>query len=127
MTLPRYLIAGAANTGLTYLAYLGLLIVVPYIWAYSLSYALGIVVGYLFNARWVFGGKVMLRTAAFYPLTYVLNYLIGACLLWVFVEFARIPMEIAPLCVVALSVPLMYIVTRGLFQGIASHEKAVDQ
>ena len=38
MAFSRFLIAGALNTGLTYLLYLGLLFLMPYVWAYSLTY-----------------------------------------------------------------------------------------
>ena len=76
MAFPRFLIAGAVNTGLTYVLYLGLLLLIPYVWAYSVTYAVGIGTGYLLNARWVFKRVPSLSSATAYPLTYVLNYLL---------------------------------------------------
>ena len=123
MTLPRFLIAGAVNTGLTYVLYLGLLFLVPYVWAYSLTYAIGICIGYLLNARWVFKQAPSLSSATAYPLTYALNYLLGVGMLWLLVELFHIPKEIAPILVVALTVPIMYIVTKSIFIGKSNDEK----
>ena len=117
MAFPRFLIAGAVNTGLTYALYLGLLFLMPYVWAYSLTYAIGICIGYLLNARWVFKRAPSLSSATAYPLTYALNYLLGVGMLWLLVELIHIPKEIAPLLVVAVSVPVMYIVTKSIFLG----------
>lgn len=126
MAFPRYLIAGTLNTGLTYLLYLGLLLLMPYIWAYSLTYVAGIALGYALNARWVFKKAPSLRTATIYPLSYAFNYTLGVALLWVFVEIVDLPKEIAPLVVVAITVPLMYILTKAIFQGDMSHGEKID-
>lgn len=122
MAFPRFLIAGTLNTGLTYLLYLGLLLLMPYIWAYSLTYVVGIALGYMLNARWVFNKAASLRTATTYPLTYGFNYIFGVGMLWFLVEVINLPKEIAPLVVVALSVPIIYFLTKAIFQGKPSHE-----
>jgi putative flippase GtrA len=122
MTVPRFLFAGLVNTALTYFLYLGLLLLMPYAWAYSLTYVAGIGAGYLLNAKWVFRRHPSLRTAATYPLTYGVNYAVGLTLLWLLVELGNIPREIAPLIVVAVSTPLMYVLTRAIFHGKPSHE-----
>ena len=123
MVFPRFLIAGAVNTGLTYVLYLGFLFLMPYIWAYSLTYAVGIGIGYLLNARWVFKRAPSLGNATAYPLTYALNYLLGVGLLWLLVELFHIPKEIAPLLVGALTVSVMYIVTKSIFVGKPANEE----
>ena len=127
MAFPRFLIAGAVNTGLTYVLYLGLLFLMSYIWAYSLTYVAGIALGYTLNSKWVFKKTPNLRSAAAYPLTYALNFIVGVVLLWVLVEIIKLPKEIAPLVVVAVSVPIMYVFTKSIFQGKLSHEKTNDQ
>ena len=115
MAFSRFMIAGAVNTGLTYAIYLGLLLLIPYVFAYSLAYAIGICMGYLLNALWVFKRAPCLGSATVYPLTYSLNYLIGIGMLWLLIELIHIPKEIAPLIVVAVSGPLMYIVIKSIF------------
>lgn len=124
MTFPRFLIAGAVNTGLTYVIYLGLLLFIPYVWAYSLTYVVGIGLGYLLNAHWVFKKSPNLRTATAYPLTYGINYVFGVATLWLMVEIIDIPKELAPLIVVLLSVPVIYFFTSSIFQGKYSHGKS---
>ena len=126
MSFPRFLIAGGVNTALTYFLYLGLLLLIPYSWAYSLTYIAGIGLGYLLNARWVFKRQPNLRTATSYPLTYIINYLVGMTLLWLLVELVNVPEEIAPLIVVAMSVPFVYAFTWFIFQGEPSHEAKVN-
>ena len=123
MAFPRFLIAGAVTTGLTYVLYLGLLLLMSYAWAYSLTYAIGIGIGYLLNARWVFKRVPSLSSATAYPLTYALNYLLGVGMLWLLVELIHIPKEIAPLLVVVISVPAMYIVTQSIFLREPTDEK----
>jgi len=115
--LSKYLVAGAVNTGLTYLLYLVFVRFIPYIWAYSLTFAVGIILGYLLNALWVFKAQLQWRTMVSYPLAYVVNYALGMALLWGLVEKARVPKEVAPILVVILSVPLMYVLTKIIFTG----------
>ena len=117
MTFPRFLIAGVVNTVLTYVLYLGFLFLMPYVWAYSLTYAIGIGIGYLLNAYWVFQSGPSLGSATAYPFTYALNFILGLSMLWLLVEVIHIPEEIAPILVVVLTVPIMYIVTQSIFSG----------
>lgn len=121
-SLPKYLIAGAINTGLTYLLYLMLVKVMPYIWAYSLTFAAGIVLAYLLNALWVFKSRLQWRSMLSYPLAYVINYTLGVLLLWLLVEQLKLPKEIAPLLIVMLSVPIMYLITKAIFRGGKKNE-----
>jgi putative flippase GtrA len=116
MAFPRFLIAGAVNTGLTYILYLGLLFLMPYVWAYSLTYVAGIGLGYALNAYWVFKEAPSLRSATTYPVTYGINYLLGMAVLWLLVELMNMPKEIAPLVVVATSVPIMYLISKRIFK-----------
>ena len=123
MTFPRFLIAGVVNTGLTYVLYLGLLFLMSYVWAYSLTYVIGIGMGYVLNAYWVFHRAPSLGSAVAYPFTYALNFLLGLSMLWLLVEVIHIPEEIAPLLVVVLTTPIMYIVTQSIFSGRINDEK----
>ena len=122
MAFPRFLIAGGVNTTLTYCLYLGLLRLMPYAWAYSLAYVVGLGFGYVLNGKWVFQRQLSPRTATVYPLTYALHYGVGMTLLWLLVELVHVPKAIAPLLVVTVSAPFMYALTRAIFQGRPSHE-----
>lgn len=126
MTFSRFLIVGATNTVVTYILYLGLLSIIPYVWAYSVTFFFGIFLGYVLNSFWVFKTPPNLRSAASYPVVYGVNYLIGVGALWVLVERINLQVEIAPLVVVAVSTPIMYFIARSIFRGKASHEKVIN-
>jgi putative flippase GtrA len=117
MAFSRFVIAGVFNTGIGYLIYLAFLYLMPYLWAYSITYILGIGLGYLLNIYWVFKKKPNLRNATAYPLTYGINYLFGTIVLWLLVELMHISKKIAPLIVVVVSVPVMYGLIKSIFKG----------
>src|SRR5437868_5451334 len=77
----RFLISGGTNTILTYLIYVGLVLVLPYPVAYTITTILGIFSSYILNARFVFRRKLSLTVALQYPLVYVVQYVLGLCLL----------------------------------------------
>lgn len=111
----RFVIAGGLNTGLTYIVYLTLLLIMPYKIAYTLSFLTGIGLGYIFNATFVFRRKPVLRTASLYPFVYLVQYVMGILLLSLFVEKISLDEKIAPILVVIVSLPVMYYLTRLLF------------
>ncbi|WP_434718253.1 GtrA family protein [Paraburkholderia sp. A1BS-2L] len=115
MRFKRFLISGAINTLSTYILYLCLLKFLPYAWAYSVTYAAGIALGYLLSAKWVFRKSLSLRTAARYPLAYLINYALGLGILRLCVDILHVPAQIAPLIVICVTVPAMFIFTRAIF------------
>lgn len=114
--LSRFVIAGALNTGATYLLYLVLVRAMPYVAAYTVSYLAGIAIGYALNVWWVFRTRASVQSASVYPLAYVANYLLGVGLLWMFVQQFGAPAAVAPLLVLPISVPLMYLMSRFIFR-----------
>ncbi|HZY20065.1 MAG TPA: GtrA family protein [Ramlibacter sp.] len=123
MRFSRFLVAGLANTGITYLVYLALVQLMPYATAYSLTYALGILLGYLINATWVFSQRPSASSAFRYPLAYLLNYVLGLGLLWLLVDRLRMPKQIAPLAILFITTPAMYAMTRYVFTPRNSHDQ----
>ena len=59
----RFVAAGLLNTALTYVIYLSGLWFLSYTWAYTLSYAAGIVMSFILNGKWVFRSKLRFRAA----------------------------------------------------------------
>jgi putative flippase GtrA len=116
-TFGKFIVAGVINTGTTYVAYLLLLRVLPYWGAYTLSYALGIALGYWLNATQVFGQGTSVRSATLYPLAYVGNYLLGLALLALAVRWLSVPEAIAPLLVLLVTVPVGYMLARLIFRS----------
>lgn len=113
----RFLLAGGANTVVTYLIYLLLLHVLPYRVAYSATFVLGIVLGYTLNTRYVFRATWQWKRLAAYPLVYVVQYLLGVLLLTMLVERGLANEQVAPLVVVVLSLPIVFITSRLIIKA----------
>ena len=113
----RFLIGGASNTVITYIIYLILLQFISYKLSYSITYILGIALGYLINAIWVFQRKPSKKTALIYPFIYIFQYLLGIGLLIALVERLSIDQRLAPVIVILITLPLMFLMTRVLFRS----------
>lgn len=108
----RYVAMGLVNTASTYLLYLLLLRFLDYLVAYSLSYAAGIALAFVLNSRIVFKAKFHVARMLAYPAIYLVQYLVNAALLSVLVSRLKMPSSSAPLLVIALSVPLGYLLNK---------------
>ena len=113
----RFFVSGGINTLVTYLAYLGLVQIVQYQLAYTITYVFGIALGYFLNALWVFKSRPTARSIIGYPLAYVAQYLLGVGLLSLLVSVAGIDRRIAPLIVVAITLPVMFALSRLVFKN----------
>lgn len=111
-----FLLAGAANTGLTYLAYLTLLRWIPYGPAYSISYVAGILLSFALNSQFVFGVRLSLRKLAVYPLVYLAQFGLGYAVLYLAVDIARLDPRLGPVLVLAVTVPVSFVLTRWVLR-----------
>lgn len=116
--LIKFLIGGGINTAFTYGLYFGLQVSLPYQLAYALAFAAGIVFSYWFNATIVFKTRISWKGFFTFPLVYVMQYLLSAVLLSVFVERFSIPQSIAPLAVIVLTIPITFGLTRWLLRRV---------
>lgn len=117
----RYLVAGTVNTVVTYTAYLALLRLVPYGWAYSIAFVLGIGLAYLMQSRFVFGAAASWRTFFAFPLVYVVQYLVGLGALRALVESGLMSRELALFAVLVVTVPIGFGLSRALFAWRQRH------
>jgi putative flippase GtrA len=115
----RFLVAGAVNTGVTYVLYLGLLQISGYLVSYSVAFGAGIVISYFLNSIFVFRTRASPSSFLRFPLVYAVQYLVGAAVLWTCVEKLGIPREFALVCSIAASVPVTYLVARFVLTGRA--------
>lgn len=115
--IPRFVVAGVINTVVTWLAYLGLLRVLPYRGAFSLAFALGILAGYELNSRFVFQQPPSRYSRLRFPLVYVAQYAVGITIVSACVEYLSMSPGIAPLAALLVTTPLTYLVCRKLFGG----------
>jgi putative flippase GtrA len=111
----KFVLIGLANTALTYLIYRGLLLWLSYYVAYSISYVSGIAFSYFCNAFLVFKQAPSWRSFLSYPLVYVFQYVLSLLGTVLLVEVAHVPARYAPLFIIAVSVPVTFVLSRFIF------------
>ncbi len=109
----RFVAVGALNTGLTYGLYVALVHFIHYQLAYAVAYSTGIVLQFLLHSRFVFRVPLRATNVFGYPPIHLVLYGFGALLLHVLVARLGMNERLAPLLVIALSVPLSFALTRA--------------
>ena len=113
--LARFLLSGAVNTLLTYLLYLLLLAPLGHRVAYSIAFACGIALAYGLNRGFVFRTHAGWRSALALPLIYLLQYALGMAIIEVWVAVAGVSAALAPLAAIAVTVPVVYGLSKAAF------------
>ena len=108
----RFLIAGGINTLLTYLIYLAILPFASYWIAFSISFAIGVVIAYGLNAAFVFRTALSFTKMARFPAIYLLQYAAGLLLLRILVGGFGVDERVAPLINIAVLTPLTFMINR---------------
>lgn len=111
----KFLISGGLNTAITYGFYLILLMFIPYIASYTISYITGIVLAYLLNRFFVFKSHQGLKSIALLPLVYLFQYVITLLILWCWVEKLGFTDRLAPLVAIIITIPITYILSKFVF------------
>lgn len=111
------MVVGGINTVISYGLYLLLLELISYWLAYTFSYAVGIVISYTLNTRFVFHARWNWRRLAAYPLVYAVQYVLGLLILSILIEGMGISEKIAPLVVIVISIPLTFLASRRIIRG----------
>lgn len=117
---PRFVLSGAFNTAVTYALYLGLLAVFPYWFSYSAAYASGILLAYYLSRHFVFGTSPSGARLLAFPLVYVVQYLLGLALAFLWVDVLHMPATLAPLAALTVTLPVTFVLTRWVFHGGAA-------
>ena len=113
----RFLVAGAINTTLSFSLYFIFNLFVHYQLAYWLAFVGGILFSFWLNSRWVFRTGMKWRTFFAFPLVYLFQYVFGAAMLHILVEMLGMSEWWSPLLVIALSVPVTFLMSRFVFKG----------
>ena len=108
----RFLVSGVANTLIGYLLYLAATQVLDYRWAYAVSYVLGVGISYVINSTFVFRQPMSWRKLLAFPAVYVVQFLAGLALLWLFVSRLHVPARFGPLLVIPVTIPLTFVISR---------------
>lgn len=111
----RFLVSGLLNTATTYVIYLLLLSIVSYQASFTVAYLTGIVLAYFLNRLFVFQANRGAISIVLLPVVYLIQYLFGMIVLWIWIDVAQFNQKIGPLLVVALSIPLTYLLTKNIF------------
>jgi putative flippase GtrA len=84
--------------------------------AYTLTYLIGIYFSYYLNCRLVFREAAQWSSAIKYPLVYAVQYILGFMLLYGLVDFWNLSESIAPLIVIAATVPVTFMLSRWVIK-----------
>lgn len=114
----KFVIAGAINTGLTYVIYLILLRVLDYRIAYVVSFVSGIAIAMILNSKFVFKTQFTIRRAAGFVAAYCFQLVFGIVILQLLVEQTSVPRALAPLCMMLLTVPLSFFMNRYALRSL---------
>ena len=112
----RFLLVGAINTIFSYLLYLLLLTSLTYLPAYSIAYCAGIAVSYLLNVQFVFKKRIKLASFLKFPIVYIVQYALGATMLWLLVGQFSISPELAMIGVIIVTIPVTFFASRFVFK-----------
>lgn len=110
----RFLLAGGLNTAATYALFWFLCVLMHPQLAYAIAFAIGIALAYLLNVRWVFGTRAHWKSAAAYPLLYLLIYLLNAGLLALATEGFGWSPRLGLAAALCVSAPLGFLLNRQL-------------
>ncbi|MHA6197613.1 GtrA family protein [Pseudomonas wadenswilerensis] len=111
----RFLLSGGFNTAVTYALYLALLDVLPYRASYTIAFVSGIVLAYVLNRTFVFRSHRGLQSVLWMPLMYLLQYLAGLFIVWIWVEKLGWQAGLAPLAAILITLPLNFAISRLAF------------
>ena len=113
----RFLLVGLFNTAAGYGMYLLFNLIVDYRAAYTLSYVIGVFLSYWITTRFVFRTSWSWRRLAAYPSVYLLQYMLGLALIWVFVHLFQVSEKLAPLLIIPLTIPVTFLASRFIIKG----------
>jgi len=122
----RYLLAGLANTAVSYAVLVLLMQWTDYVVAYTLAYVLGIALGYWLQTRFVFRVPLRWGTLVAFPVGYMVQYLLGVAVLWLLVERFGTAPELAAFVVIVMNVPLGYVLNRYLLLPRTRRRESAD-
>jgi putative flippase GtrA len=112
----RFVGTGVVNTAVGYAIYVALLTFLPYLVAYAIAYVIGIAFSYFMMTRFVFDTPRRWSTALQFPAVYVVQYLMNSAVIYVLVEYFRVPPFAAALVAIVLSVPVTFVLARTILR-----------
>ena len=100
-----------------YTLYLLLILLIPYVFAYAVTFVTGTLISASLNARLSFGTRLTGRTLSRFMLVYTTSFLLSVLFLIIIVEDIGIHHKIAPIIVLAVFTPLNFISAKIALTG----------
>ncbi len=113
----RFVQVGILNTVGNYLIYLALNLVMPYVFAYSIAFVIGVLTSAWLNSRYSFATRLTGRNLLRFFVVYLINFALSLQLLIVFVEVIGINDLYAPLVVLAVFTPINFLCSKLALSG----------
>lgn len=110
----KFCLVGVVNTLVSYVVYLALHLVMPYMVAFVLGWAVGVVVSFLLNCRFTYHVKPTWRGFLLFPLSSIPNIVLSSAGVLLMVEVFGWDQRIAPLVATLLAVPISYAIARTI-------------
>lgn len=113
----RFGLVGVVNTLTYYAAYLLLVLVLPYLVAHVLAFAVSMTGSFFLNCRFTYRTRPTWRKFLLYPLTVAANFVITTVGVAVLVELVGVGERPAPLLAALAAIPLTFLATRAVLVG----------
>lgn len=107
-------LSGIANVSVGLALYQALLFVVPYPWAYTISFAAGAGLAAILNVRLTFSAPLTVRNVTVVVGLYLVQYTVGLAATVLLVQRLDIPPRATPFILLLLLTPLSFIGARVL-------------
>lgn len=115
-TFVRFVATGGTNTLACLVVYWLLLPWLPPQGAYALSFVVGVCLGYLLHARFVFRARPGWRSFAAWPLVCLAGWAVGATALEIAIGPLGLDPRVAPLLSVAAGMPVTFLLGRRVLR-----------
>jgi len=109
----KFGIVGVINTVISLAVYnVFLLFGLYYLVANAIGYLAGIFNGYVLSSKYVFKAKMDTKKGSKFILTYISSFFIGSVILFLLVEYLKVPKAIAPIFVTIFNLIYNYLINK---------------
>ncbi|HHQ4984129.1 TPA: flippase GtxA [Staphylococcus aureus] len=114
----KFIIVGGINTLNYYVVYLLLLklLHIEYMISHITGFIVAFVISYYLNCYFVYRVKPTWRKFISFPITQLVNVSLQTVLLYVFVSWLNLPVEIAPFAGLIITIPITFILSKWILK-----------
>ncbi|EOC4806678.1 TPA: flippase GtxA [Staphylococcus aureus] len=114
----KFIIVGGINTLNYYVVYLLLLklLHIEYMISHITGFLVAFVISYYLNCYFVYRVKPTWRKFISFPITQIVNVSLQTVLLYVFVSWLNLPVEIAPFAGLVITIPITFVLSKWILK-----------